>query len=103
MKTIVAAEYHVTNVTLLFNPEPFHAAPATLLYGDTALLHHLVDSSYSFAVANHPLPQSIESKIEEEATTAFDSDSFSYASNIMFGFSFVAASFVVFLITERSR
>lgn len=90
-------------MTALFNAQPFHAAPASLLYADTALLQYFAGDSYSFAAANHPLPQTTQSLIEQEAQGLFSGDSFAYSANMMFGFSFLAASFVVFLITERSR
>ena len=92
-----------SDITVLFNGQPFHANPAALLYADQALLQHLAGSKYTLAAANHPLPQSVQAKIKADAQNGFDAASFSYSGNIMFGFSFLAASFVVFLITERSR
>lgn len=92
-----------SDITIIFNPTPFHAAPTALLLTDTALLHHYVNDSYTFAATNHPLPQSARSEIETEANDAFNGSSFAYSANMMFGFSFLAASFVVFLITERAR
>lgn len=90
-------------MTVLFNGQPYHGAPTALLYADTAMLKALVNDSYSFAAANHPLPQSTQAKIFNLASSAFNGSSFAYSANMMFGFSFLAASFVVFLITERSR
>jgi len=99
---MIAVDYAENFTTILFNAEPFHTAPIALLYADQALLRHLVNASYSLAAANHPLPQTAEAKVEEESEANFNGDSFAYANNIMFGYSFLAASFVVFLIRERA-
>ena len=92
-----------TAITLLFNPISYHSAATSLLYSDQAMLKHFVNSSYMFAAANHPLPQTADAKIETEANDIFSRQSSTYSANLMFGFAFLAASFVFFLITERSR
>ncbi|XP_067952133.1 phospholipid-transporting ATPase ABCA3-like [Watersipora subatra] len=107
-QTMIAADYNTarnnnSNVTVFFNAQAYHSAPTALLYADNALLKDFVNDTYSFSAANHPLPQTTISKIQSLAKDSLNFDSFAYASNIMFGFSFLAASFVVFLITERSR
>jgi len=86
-----------SNVTVYFNAQPYHGAATALLHADNALLKALItNDSYSFAAANHPLPQSSLAKIQSTASSPFDPASFAYSANMMFGFSFVAASFVVF-------
>lgn len=99
----MATIYNYSDITILFNPTPYHSAPAALLYSDQSLLHHYVNDSYNFAATNHPLPQSANAEIETEASDTFNGNSFAYSSNMMFGFSFLAASFVFFLINERSQ
>lgn len=99
----MAVEYNESEVNILFNPTPFHSAPTALLQSDQALLQHFVNTSYTFAGANQPLPLSANAKVLSQANSLFNADSFSYSANMMFGFSFLAASFVFFLITERER
>ena len=106
--TVLAVDYNQTRnngstITILFNPTAYHAAATALLYADQALLQQYVNDSYSFAAANHPLPQSADAEIQSEANDVFNGDSFSYSANMMFGFAFLSASFSFFLITERSR
>lgn len=91
-----------TDATIMFNAQPYHGAPTAILYADTALLKAFTNESYSFAASIHPLNQSTFSKIQS-LLSDFNFNSFAYSSNLMFGFSFVASSFVVFLITERAR
>ena len=105
-QTIIAADYSGRNgsdVTVLFNGQPYHAAPTALLYADDAMLKAFVSDKYSFSAANHPLPETTYSKINRLASSAFNTNSFAYSSSMMFGFAFLGASFVVFLIGERSR
>lgn len=88
----------------MFNALPLHAAAVALVHADTALLKHYANTSYTFSAANHPLPQSAKAKTDEEASgNSADSGSVTYPVNVMFGFAFLTASFVMFLIGERSR
>lgn len=105
----MAMDYNASNsvngsdLTVLFNTAPFHSAPVALMYADTTLLKYFAGEEYTFSASNHPLPQTTQSEILEEANDLFSADSFAYSTNMMFGFSFLAASFVVFLIVERAR
>lgn len=112
-KEIVAASFGVANVTTgaiaataLFNAQSYHGAAASLSFVGQALLTYFVNvssssASYSISVTNHPLPQTVEAQAQA-AATQFNAQSFSYSSNLAFGMSFLASSFVVFLIGERA-
>ena len=90
-----------SDATVMFNAQPYHGAPTAILYADTALLKAFTNDSYTFAASIHPLNQSSFSKIKS-LLNSFNGASFAYSANLMFGFSFLAASFVVFLIAEKT-
>ena len=56
------------------------------------------DDQYSIEVTNYPLPRNLT---EIVADLTLDSRSFNISSGVTFGFSFLLASFVLFLIKER--
>lgn len=94
-----------TLISVFYNALGFHSIATALVYSDQALLRYFTNTSYVFAAANHPLPQSPDARIKAEVDQMFigAGDSFTYSINLMFGFAFLSASFVFFLITERSR
>ncbi len=84
-----------------FNDQPYHAPPLTLNLISNVLLNYfgLNDTSRKITVINHPLPRDLAQIIkdlQEKNPTGFQ-----IATNITFGFSFLIASFALFLIKER--
>ena len=89
-----------TKVTALFNNQAYHTPAVTLSAVDNALLNYYTKGNYSLNTVNHPLPRSVEDEIKD--TLSFDFMGFTVAFNVMFGMSFLASSFLLFIIKERS-
>ncbi|XP_071796832.1 phospholipid-transporting ATPase ABCA3-like [Asterias amurensis] len=87
--------------TALFNNQPYHAAPAALSALDNAFLRHYLNTSYTVTTINHPLPRTIHEKAQDDLTNQFYTG-FTIAFNMLFGMSFLASSFVVFLVKENT-
>ncbi|GIY69232.1 ATP-binding cassette sub-family A member 3 [Caerostris extrusa] len=86
-----------TSITSLFNNQAYHSPAIALLDMHNAMLKYLTNSSYSFNVTNHPLPRSLADKQQTDIT-----ESYQIAQDIMFGMSFLVASFAIFIVTERA-
>ena len=89
------------NLTSFFNNQGFHTPAVSIAMIANALLQMVTNSSSSnLQVTNYPLPRSIQDKINDEATK--ETTGFTIAFNIVFGMAFLASSFTLFLIKERS-
>ena len=93
-------DQHITG-TAFFNNKPYHAAPASLSALDNALLRHYLNGSYTVTTINHPLPRTVHEKAQDDLTNQFYTG-FTIAFNMLFGMSFLASSFVVFLVKENT-
>lgn len=85
-----------------FNNQPFHASPVSLNLISNALLKAARPNTAAdllIRISNHPLPLNKVDQIDEIGTA--QSDGFQIGFTVAFGMSFLAASFVVFLIKER--
>ena len=83
-----------------FNNQPYHSPGISLAAIYNSLVKYYKNESYSIKTVNHPLPQTANDKMNNEMVMiAFG---FSISFNIMFGMSFLASSFVLFLIRERA-
>lgn len=92
-----------TVVTAHFNNQGYHIPPLTLNLVSNALLkstQSVSAASSSILVINHPLPRNISEVLQEILEN--DPTSFNVASGLTFGFGFLLASFVVFLIKEKT-
>ena len=84
-----------------FNNQPFHVPPLALTQVTNALLKFVLNSSNSSILTiNHPLPRTAHDELNDLAIK--DATGFNVASGISFGFSFLIASFAIFLIKERA-
>ena len=83
--------------TVLFNNQPYHAISISLSVMGNALLRLFGGDAYSITAYNHPLPRMEENRIEDEILTA-GATAFTVAIMMIFGMSFLVATFVVFLI-----
>ncbi|XP_052767410.1 phospholipid-transporting ATPase ABCA3-like isoform X2 [Mya arenaria] len=89
------------NITAYFNNHAFHTPAISLGMVAESLLQYLFnDSSLSLSVTNHPLPRTTDDKVRDE--TQSETTGFTVAFNIVFGMAFLASSFALFLIKERS-
>ncbi|KAG1683898.1 ATP-binding cassette sub-family A member 3 [Nymphon striatum] len=84
-------------ISAFFNNQPYHAAPISLSMAQSALLRYYTGSNYSFTVVNHPLPRTADIK-----EVSGGENNYQVAQNLMFGFAFLSASFIVFLVKERA-
>ncbi|CAL1288325.1 unnamed protein product [Larinioides sclopetarius] len=89
-----------TFITTLFNNQAYHSPAVALLEVHNSILKYLSNTSYSFKVTNHPLPRSLADKGKEQQIDM--TESYQIAQDIMFGMSFLVASFAVFIIKERA-
>lgn len=92
----------VLNLTGLFNGQPYHIPPLTLNYFTNGLLKQYLPNNQknmTINVINHPLPRSFEEELNDFQSKEFFGSRL--ASSIVFGFSFMMASFAVFVIKER--
>lgn len=86
---------------LLFNNQGYHAAPISLSAFSNALLRRITGlQNASVLTVNHPMPRTLTDTVNDEKTQGFQG--LAIAFNLQFGMSFLAASFVLFLIRERS-
>lgn len=85
-----------------YNGQPYHSIAIALHYTMNGLLKQITnDSSKDIQVTNHPLPK----RINDNSRRLFFSTNgtgFTIAISVLFGMAFMATSFIIFLIKERS-
>ena len=106
---MVAAEFKKKNgkndqdikATAYFNDQSYHSIPISYAALSNAVLKYVTNNSaYSISTTNHPLPRTTQQRVKDQVTQG--STGFTLAFNVVFGMSFLASSFVVFLISERA-
>ena len=104
---IVAADFFADNnnnnlsIVSHFNNQPFHVPPlATNVITNTLFKYYTNSTENKIIVNNHPLPRNLQGKITDQQLK--DMTGFNVGSGLTFGFSFLIASFVIFIIKERS-
>lgn len=88
------------NVTAWFNNQAYHSIAVSLAAADNAILRATLGSNYSLTTVNHPLPRTAKESANDLQRNGLG---FNVAINILFGMAFLASSFVVFLVQERSN
>ena len=84
-----------------FNNQPYHTPSLAVNLVSNSLLNYFTNSSdKKITVLNHPLPRNVKEKIQDLQFK--DVTGFNIATGLTFGFSFLIASFSMFLIKERS-
>ena len=104
-KYLIAADFSndsdKTDATAFFNNQAFHTPGITLNALDNAILKYVSNNSDAvISTTNHPLPRTVTEKVQDQLTQGFEGGVISF--NMLFGMSFLASSFVVFLIKERT-
>lgn len=105
-KSVISATFEAnTSMTTMighFNNQAYHVPPLTLNFLTNALLRTFSSSTNDtlISVINHPLPRNVSEVINELLEN--DPTSFNVASGLTFGFGFLIASFVVFIIKEKT-
>ncbi len=85
----------------LFNNQPFHSPAISLAAVDLAVMRYIITNpDYKLEVSNHPLPRTTADKLFQIQYAS--PEQFQLAENIMFSMSFLAASFSVLIVKERS-
>lgn len=94
-------KHRKVNITAFFNNQAYHTPAIAMATVANALMQYLFNNSgLSIHVANHPLPRTTHDKIHDEM--ASETTGFTFAFNVVFGMSFLASSFALFLIRERA-
>ncbi|XP_076823215.1 phospholipid-transporting ATPase ABCA3-like isoform X1 [Clavelina lepadiformis] len=90
---------NATNATAWFNAQAYHTSATSLAYLDQAYIRMVTQRNFAIRYVNYPLPRNSTQRVEEEQLGSMTG--FLIAFNIVLGFSFLAASFCLFLIRER--
>lgn len=94
------AEKNRTLISSLFNNQAYHSPAIALQEVHNAILKYMTNNSFAFEVTNHPLPRSLTDKGKQQQTDM--TESYQIAQDIMFGMSFLVASFAIFIIKEQA-
>ncbi|XP_052283854.1 phospholipid-transporting ATPase ABCA3-like [Dreissena polymorpha] len=86
--------------TAHFNGQPYHGIAISLQFMMNGILRKF-DPTSNIEVTNHPLPKK-ESDNVRRIFFATNGTAFTIAISILFGMAFMATSFIIFLIKERS-
>lgn len=102
---IIGADFeNMTNkirATAYFNDQSYHSSAITLATLYNSIIKYVMNSSdYTISTVNAPLPRTQTQKIRDD--TKGSTTGFTIAFNFVFGISFLASSFVLFLIKERA-
>ncbi|KAK4312219.1 hypothetical protein Pmani_016341 [Petrolisthes manimaculis] len=88
------------DILALFNNQPFHSPPLALSVADQAIVRAVTGNpNITLATSNHPLPRTDLEMLTQDQRQSLG---FQIGFNLAFGMSFLAASFVIFVIQERS-
>ncbi|XP_052780875.1 phospholipid-transporting ATPase ABCA3-like isoform X2 [Mya arenaria] len=103
---IIAGDFDYNSTSTLtstahFNGQPYHSTAIALHYMMNSLLHHEVNDSTSLQITNHPFPKKASDNVRR-IFFATNGTGFTIAISILFGMAFMATSFIIFLIKERS-
>ena len=89
-------------ITGLFNNQPFHGLGISLAAVDSAVVKYAIqNSNYTVEVSNHPLPRTTADKLLQVQYAT--PQQYQLSENLMFSTSFLAASFAILLVTEKSN
>ncbi|XP_068671756.1 phospholipid-transporting ATPase ABCA3-like [Montipora foliosa] len=103
-KDLIAATFakknDKVNVTAWFNNQAYHAIAVSLAAADKGILRSYLGTNYSITTVNHPLPRTALEKINDLQRNGLG---FQISFNLLFAMAFLASSFVVFLVQERSN
>lgn len=101
-KYMIGTYLESTKWTAYFNGQPFHTPAIALGYLMNAILRYAMNSdSYSITTTNAPFKLSLDEDQNSNFFT-YSGTAFTLAFQIMFGMAFLTATFVIFLIKERS-
>ncbi|PIK50489.1 ATP-binding cassette transporter subfamily A [Apostichopus japonicus] len=82
-----------------YSNQAYHTSPEALNALSNALLKYFTNESFSLSVTNFPLPFATTTQV---TNSGVDPDTFNLAILILFGMSFLTASFLPFIVSEKS-
>ncbi|XP_022089306.1 ATP-binding cassette sub-family A member 3-like [Acanthaster planci] len=98
---VFAEEKQKIMATAFFNDQPYHTPAAALSAIDNALLRYYLKGEHVVTTVNHPLPRTFHEKANDDLESQVFTG-FTIAFNMLFGMSFLASSFVLFLVKENA-
>jgi len=102
-KYIVAGTVNSSGVLVgHFNNFALHSIAVSLSLADNALLRHVVSRNSRIVTINHPLPRSLITRTKSAAGEALITG-FKFGLIVTVGLAFVASSFVMFVVKQRSN
>ncbi|XP_032221027.2 phospholipid-transporting ATPase ABCA3-like isoform X2 [Nematostella vectensis] len=90
----------LVNVTAWFNNQALHSTAVALAAVHNGLLQNALGRNHSISTTNHPLPRTTKDTIDDLSRNGVG---FLISFNMLFGMAFLASSFVVFLVQERTN
>ncbi|XP_071785236.1 phospholipid-transporting ATPase ABCA3-like isoform X1 [Asterias amurensis] len=81
-----------------YSNEAYHTSSEVLNAMSNIVLKYFTNETYSITTINHPLPNSAVNQVENAAEST---DTFSLSLLILYGMSFLSASFIHFIVTEK--
>jgi ATP-binding cassette subfamily A (ABC1) protein 3 len=102
---LVGTDFNLTKdkVSMIthFNNQPYHIPPMALNVMSNTLFKYFTNSTANkITVINHPLPRNLKEKVTDLQLK--DATGFNIGTGLTFGFSFLIASFVIFIIKEKA-
>lgn len=95
-----AFDGNLTKAKTYYNNQAFHTPAIALSVLANATLKFISkNEKYSLVAVNHPLPRTIANKVSDDRMSG---TGFTIAFNVLFGMSFLASSFVLFIVKERA-
>ncbi|XP_048408491.1 phospholipid-transporting ATPase ABCA3 isoform X2 [Stegostoma tigrinum] len=104
-RCVVAADFHDTLTTgtrirVLFNNLGYHTSATSLMLVDNALFKLLVGPTASISTTNFPQPRNITEQAMEQLNE--NRTGFALAFNLIFGMAFLASTFSLLLVSEKT-
>ncbi|XP_078096553.1 phospholipid-transporting ATPase ABCA3 isoform X2 [Mustelus asterias] len=104
-RCVVAADFHYrqlpgTRIQVLFNNLGYHTSATSLMLVNNALFKMLVGPTASISTSNYPQPRNITEQAMDQLNE--NRTGFALAFNLMYGMAFLASTFTLLLVSERT-
>ncbi|XP_072337423.1 phospholipid-transporting ATPase ABCA3 isoform X1 [Scyliorhinus torazame] len=102
---VIAADFHSsltsgTRIRVLFNNLGYHTSATSLMLVNNALFKMLVGPAASISTTNYPQPRNITEQAIDQLHE--NRTGFALAFNLMYGMAFLASTFTLLLVSERT-
>lgn len=89
-----------TNINALFNNQAYHTSSISIAYIDQMIMKYLINENFQLTINNNPFPRKNEDKLN---AINFDATKqIQFSNNMQFCISFLVASYLIFLVKEKS-